>query len=82
MQKVYIQNEESNKRNCLDYKPIGCSFRDITVISTWNIHYNLPKSLRRCDNFQYVGLESILPFSHIVPFCTFIAILCNQLRNC
>lgn len=81
-QTVYVKGEGRNGRIDLEYIPIDYSFRNISVLTTWNLHDNLPKSIRRYGSFQSVLQERAFFHSLTFSFCTFIAILCNQLCNC
>lgn len=73
---MYIKDEERNGRIDLECNPIDYSFRDIPVLTTWNLHDNLPKSVRRYGNFQCVLQEraffhslTLAPFALSLLFC-------------
>lgn len=57
---MYVKVEERNGRIDFVYNPIDHSSRDISVLTTLNLHDNLPKSIRRYGNFQYVLQEKAL----------------------
>lgn len=75
-QTVYIKDEARNGGIDLEYIPIDYSFRNISVLTTWNLHDNLPKSIRRSSSFQSVLQQrgffhslTCFPFALSLLFC-------------
>lgn len=52
-----LRMKKEMEKNYLEYNPIDYSFGDIAILTTWNLHDNLPKSIRRYDNFHYALQE-------------------------